>query len=346
MRRAVRSTILLIAFVLSAEAGTSAQLFGPRRARVSEAVVRSHMAMLASDALNGRASGTRDEWIAATYVASQLERWGLEPLGDAGSFIQTVETSPPPARGRGAAGSATPPGAVTPTPEPGRTWNVVARLAGSDRARANEVILLGAHLDHEAPRGATGDTIFNGADDNASGVTAVLELARVLSSGRRPKRTIIFAWFGSEESGGLGSGYFVEHPPVPLKSIVANLQFEMIGRPDPAVAPRTLWLTGFGRSTLGPALSQRGARLVADPHPAQKFFERSDNIQFAYRGVVAHTVSSFGLHREYHTPADDLSRIDFAHMVTSIQSMVEPIAWLAGSSFVPSWLPGQSPERR
>jgi Zn-dependent M28 family amino/carboxypeptidase len=222
----------------------------------------------------------------------------------------------------------------------------VAKLTGSDRTRAGEVLLLGAHLDHVPPRGSTGDTIFNGADDNASGVTAVLELARVLASGRRPKRTIVFAWFGSEETGGLGSRHFADHPPVPLTSIVANLQFEMIGRPDPAVAARTLWLTGFERSTLGPALVRRGARLVADPHPEQKFFDRSDNIQFARRGVVAHTVSSYGLHREYHTPADDVSRIDFVHMVTSIQSLVEPIAWLAGSSFVPAWLPGQSPERR
>jgi hypothetical protein len=333
-----------ILFVTSAS--PAAQIFGSSRARVSDAIVRSHMEFLASDALNGRASGTRDEWIAATYVASQLRRLGLEPLGDDGSFIQTVETPPRPARGRGAAPAASGPATATAKPEPGRTWNVIARLPGSDRVRSAEVILLSAHLDHVAPGTGSADVIFNGADDDASGVTAVLELARVLASGRRPGRTIIFAWFGSEEPGGFGSRNFAERPPVPLTAIVANLQFEMIGRPDPAVAPRTLWMTGFERSTLGPALQRRGARIVNDPHPEQKFFMRSDNIQFAYRGVVAHTVSSYGLHREYHTPADDLSRIDFAHMVTSIQSLVEPIAWLAGSTFVPAWLPGQSPERR
>jgi Zn-dependent M28 family amino/carboxypeptidase len=172
----------------------------------------------------------------------------------------------------------------------------------------------------------------------------VLELARTFAAGRRPRRTILFAWFGSEEAGGAGSRYFADHPPVPLASIVANLQFEMIGRPDAAVAANTLWLTGFERSTLGPALARRGARLVADPHPAQNFFFRSDNIQFALRGVVAHTVSSFGLHRDYHAPGDEVSRIDFPHMTAAIRSMVDPILWLAGSDFVPTWRPGLKPE--
>ena len=174
----------------------------------------------------------------------------------------------------------------------------------------------------------------------------MLELARVLASGSRPRRTVVFAWFGSEETGGLGSRHFVDHPPIPLESIVANLQFEMIGRPDTAVPAGALWLTGYERSTLGPALARHGAKLVADPHPEQSFFTRSDNIRFAYRGVVAHTVSSYGLHREYHTPADDLSRIDFAHMKTAIQSMLAPIGWFADAAFVPAWNPGLRPERR
>jgi hypothetical protein len=341
-----RSLVLVLAVALLVGHTTvTAQLFGRRRPAVSETSVRKHMTMLASDAMNGRASGSRDEWLAATYVASEVAQWGLEPLGDAGTFIQTIETPPRPAR-RGGGGSPSAAGAPTPAAEtgPGRTWNVVARLTGRDRPA--EVIVIGAHLDHVGARGTGPDTIFNGADDNASGVTAVLELARVFALGPRPRRTIVFAWFGSEESGGQGSRHFVERPPVPLTSIVANLQFEMIGRPDPAVPNATLWLTGFERSTLGQALASHGARLVADPHPDQKFFERSDNIRFAREGVVAHTVSSYGLHREYHTPADDLSRIDFPHMVGAIKSLVGPLAWLAGSTFVPSWIPGQRPERR
>jgi Zn-dependent M28 family amino/carboxypeptidase len=154
---------------------------------------------------------------------------------------------------------------------------------------------------------------------------------------------MVFAWFGSEEAGGYGARYFVEKPVVPLDRIVANLEFEMIGRPDASIAPHTLWLTGWERTTLGPKLAAQGARLVADPHPAEKFFTRSDNFTLARRGVIAQTVSSYGLHADYHQPSDKLSRIDFGHMTESIQSMLAPIRWLADSGFKPDWTPGGRP---
>ena len=288
------------------------------------------MEFLASDALNGRGSGTRDEWIAASYAASLMQMWGLEPVGD-GGFVHEIPVKPDGKR-------------ITIT----KTWDAVGRLKGSDPVLSREVILLSAHIDHlgmRPPRegAASSDTIYNGADDDASGSVAVLELAHALAQGPRPKRTIVFAFFGTEEVGGFGSTYFADHPIVPLTEIVANLQFEMIGRPDPQVAAHTLWLTGYERSTLGPILAKHGARLVQDPHPEQKFFVRSDNIQFARRGVIAHTISSYGLHKEYHQPSDEVRLIDFAHMTESIQSLLEPIRWLADSSFKPEWLPGQKP---
>jgi Zn-dependent M28 family amino/carboxypeptidase len=130
-----------------------------------------------------------------------------------------------------------------------------------------------------------------------------------------------------------------------VPTIVANLQFEMIGRPDPAVPPHTLWLTGYERSDLGEALRRRGARLVADARPAQNFFQRSDNYGFALEGVVAHTVSSYGLHREYHTPKDELRTIDLAHMAAVISGLFEPVLWLATTDWKPSWAPGGRPRR-
>jgi hypothetical protein len=415
------------------------------------------MEFLAGDALNGRGSGTRDEWIAASYVASQMRRLGLEPLGRDGSFVQPIGVDrfepataaaltvggrrfthgkeivvqvagspsvsgplqkwkpgdeirpgavvllpdPPPSNlspfarafvlspqtesvkprwqtllGRPARAArrlegvtAANPSAVYLDPEAyaainaaqdgdtvtlelqtkpsprSRTWNAVGRLPGTDAAAA--AILLSAHLDHlgnSADRGTgSGDTIYNGADDDASGTIAVLELMEALARGPRPQRTIVFALFGSEELGGDGSRYFAETQTVPLDRIAANLQFEMIGRADPKVPAHTLWLTGYDRSTLGAELAKRGARLVADPHPEMNFFERSDNIQFARRGVVAHTVSSYGLHKEYHTPSDEIARVDFAHMTDAIRSLLEPIRWLANSTFVPAWLPGRKP---
>jgi Zn-dependent M28 family amino/carboxypeptidase len=172
---------------------------------------------------------------------------------------------------------------------------------------------------------------------------AVLELARALVSGPKPRRTIVFALFGSEEKGGLGSTYFRAHPPVPLKDIAAYLEFEMIGRHDPAVPRDTLWLTGWNRTNLGPELAAHGAHLVADPHPAEDFFQRSDNYVFAKQGVIAQTVSSYGLHRDYHQPSDDIAHIDFQHMDAAIESMLGPVLWLANADFVPQWNEGGRP---
>jgi len=174
----------------------------------------------------------------------------------------------------------------------------------------------------------------------------VLELARVLSDrhkGRRPRRTVLFVLFGSEELGGYGNRYFLDHPPVPLTQIVANLEFEMIGRPDPALPKKTLWLTGYERSDLGSMLARHGAAISADPHPDQHFFERSDNFALAKRGIVAQTVSSYGLHKDYHQPSDEISKIDFDFLTRSIGSMVQPVRWLANSDWKPAWNPGGQP---
>jgi Iap family predicted aminopeptidase len=224
-----------------------------------------------------------------------------------------------------------------------RTWNAVGTLVGSGNPGKSDVILLSAHLDHLGARDTGVDRIYKGADDDASGSIAVLALAEALAKGKPLRRSVVFAWFGSEEAGGYGARYFVEKPVVPVQSIVANLEFEMIGRPDASIAAHTLWLTGWERTNLGPQLASHGARLVADPHPAENFFMRSDNITLARRGVVAQTVSSFGLHADYHQPSDDIAHIDFGHMTEAIQSMLAPIRWLADSSFRPGWVAGGRP---
>ena len=290
--------------------------------------ITGELGFLASDALQGRGSGTPDELLAATYIASELQQIGVPPTGDNGGYIQDVSGT---FNFRGG-------------PKPWHTRNVIATLPGRDPKLKNEVILLTAHLDHLGIRTpVNGDAIYNGADDDASGCVAVLQLARTLANGKRPKRTVVFAFFGSEETGGQGNAYFLDHPPVPLASIVANLEFEMIGRPDSAVKADELWLTGYERSNLGPELARHGAKLVADPHPAQNFFQRSDNYALAKKGIIAHTVSSFGLHKDYHQPSDDLAHIDFQHMEQAIASMIGPVEWLANSDFKPEWVAAKKP---
>ncbi|HEY4382280.1 MAG TPA: M28 family peptidase [Acidobacteriaceae bacterium] len=295
------------------------------------------MAFLADDQLHGRGSATRDEHIAALFAAAQFASFGLSPGGSGGTFLQKLNLpSPLPSRAQQRISR------LEDTPRK-ETWNTVAILRGTDPAAG--VILLSAHLDHLGigPASASGDTIYNGADDDASGTTAVLTLAHIFASGPPPLRTMIFALFGSEELGGIGNAGFLQHPPVPLNSIAANLEFEMIGRPDPAVPPGSLWLTGFDRSNLGAELARHGAPLVADPHPAENFFQRSDNIALARQGIVAQTVSSFGLHKDYHQPSDELSTIDFNHLTHAVASMLEPIRWLANTSWRPAWNPGGKP---
>jgi hypothetical protein len=307
--------------------------------------VRADMKFLASDELHGRGSATRDEHLAAQFAATEFEELGLEPGGDNGTFLQKAKLPDPlPARVEDRLKNFE----ATPRTE---TWNAVAILRGTDASRSpagrqtdDQAILLTAHLDHLGIGPAVnGDSIYNGADDDASGTTAVLTLARALAAGKRPRRTIVFALFGSEEIGGFGNQYFLDHSPVPLDHLVANLEFEMIGRPDPAVPKGDFWLTGYERSDLGPELVKHGAHLAADPHPTQKFFTRSDNYPLAKRGIIAHTVSSFNLHKNYHQPSDELAGIDFAYMTGVIGSMLRPVEWLANSSFTPAWNPGGRP---
>src|SRR6478735_11151535 len=291
--------------------------------------IRGALEFLASDAMQGRASGSHDELIAATYLASQLREIGIAPAGDEGGYIQNVS------------------GEFNFYREGKKQWNtrnVIGVLPGRDEKMKDQVILLTAHMDHIGVREpVNGDNIYNGADDDASGCVAILQLARALAHKKAPKRTVLFVFFGSEETGGQGNLYFLQHPPVPLKNIVANLEFEMIGRADTAVKPDELWLTGYERTNLGPELSKHGAKLVADPHPKQNFFQRSDNFALAKQGIIAETVSSFGLHADYHRPGDDLAHIDFKHMEEAIHSMLGPVEWLANSQFKPEWVEGKKP---
>jgi Zn-dependent M28 family amino/carboxypeptidase len=187
-----------------------------------------------------------------------------------------------------------------------------------------------------------GDSIYNGANDDASGVAVVLELARHIARGPRPRRTLVVGLYGSEEIGGHGSAHFFEHPPVPLDHLAANLQFEMVGHADPRLA-HALSLTGYERSDLGPALAHHGARLAADHDPALHLFERSDNYGLARRGVVAHTVMGQAVYPQYHRPDDDLQAIDLGFMAEATASLLGPMRWLLESDFVPRWRPGERP---
>jgi hypothetical protein len=219
------------------------------------------------------------------------------------------------------------------------TYNVLGRIPGRGPAADHEAILLTAHYDH---LGVLGGRTYHGANDDASGTTAVLEFARMLGRGPVPRRTALFALFGCEEAGGHGARYFLSHPSAPLADIAANLEFEMIGAVDPR-HPKSLMLTGWERSNLGPTLAAHGAAIGPDIDPDQHFFERSDNIHLARRGVVAQTISAWPTPPTYHEVTDDLAHLDMDFMVKVIGSMVGPVQWLLNSDFKPAWNPGGQP---
>lgn len=220
------------------------------------------------------------------------------------------------------------------------TTNAVGWLPGTDPKAG--VLLLSAHLDHLGvqPDG----TVMHGANDDASGTTAVLELARTLALKGRTKRGILFVAYGSEEIGGYGARHFIAHAPVPLEQIVANIEVEMIGAQDPKLPAGTMMMTGFERSTLGETLKAHGALVTSDPYPEQNFFQRSDNYALALKGVVAHTISGWAVVPTYHSKDDTVANIDIAFMTRAIQSLVEPLHALANSDAKPEWKPGGKPE--
>lgn len=449
---------MIYRFVLLAFAGVSL-LAAPATGQsiITEHSVAGHEAFLASDALQGRGSATRDEAIAAAYVASEFQSYGLSAAPGMDGYLQTATlirrkiagpatltvagvATPAPtvlvssgeavsgpltvttsadstklpsapivlatsadidpmasfraARGKhikllilresdatrklegmlgghprlptsfedspapdgttivvlpgsaieaiaGKAGAAV---ALTVpvTEEKAITTNAIGYLKGSDPAAGT--LLLSAHLDHLGVR--PDGTIMHGANDDASGTTAVLELAQALAAAKQPRRGILFVGYGSEEIGGYGSKYFGEHPPVPLSQLVANIEFEMIGAQDPKLPTNTLMMTGFDRSNLGEALKAHGAQVTGDPYPEQHFFERSDNYSLAVKGVVAHTVSGWAVTPTYHQPTDTYASLNIPFMTSAIRSLVAPIEWLANSDFVPAWKPGGKPEQR
>jgi hypothetical protein len=309
---------------------------------------------LAHDSMEGRATGTRGAVRAARFIAEQMRSAGLEPVGDSGFFqrvpiaIQTYERRRPGGETRVFEG----PVLLTslqdldtiPATRRRPSVNVVGALRGADSALASEAVLIGAHYDHEGiGRPVGGDSIYNGADDDASGVITVLEVARILAAGPRPRRTIIFMTMTGEEQGLLGTNWFIRNPPLPLDRVVADLEVEMIGRPDSlAGGPGRGWLTGFERSTMGETFAASGLPIGPDRRPEQQFFLRSDNIAFARRGIVAHTLSSFNMHAQYHTPDDEVELVDFDHMAAMINVAARAARLLADGPRL-EWKPGGRP---
>ncbi len=225
--------------------------------------------------------------------------------------------------------------------------NVIGILEGSDPKLKEEFLVVSAHYDHVgvSKRGNQTDSIFNGARDNAIGVVGMMATAKYLAQ-NKPKRSVLFMALTGEEKGLLGSRYYAENPVVPLNKTVFNFNCDGAGYNDVTIAT----VIGMERTTaeadLAKACAAFGIKAAIDPVPEQNLFERSDNYNFAVKGVPAITfapgIKAFDaeINKYYHQPADEVNSLDFDYLIKYYRAYVYANVLLANNPKAPVWKAG------
>ena len=251
---------------------------------------------LADDALKGRLAGSDGERCAGDFIAREFARIGLKPGGENGTFFQSLDLA----------------SVLNPHAPGGTGRNVIATLEGADPELKREWVVVGAHYDHLGEGGAPNSlapgerAIHNGADDNASGVAAVLWVAERLAAGPRPARSVAFVAFTGEESGLLGSAHYIRHPASGADPIVAMINLDMVGRLNGG----TLLVYGVGTAVewnalVEPAAARAGVTIATKGDG----YGPSDHTSFYLKDVpVLHFFTN--THGDYHKPSDDWDKID------------------------------------
>ena len=283
--------------------------------------VRKHLYTLASDEMEGRGTGTRGIEKAAVYIENEFKRIGLATFQDLETYRQTF------------------------TFENRRTQkkitasNIIGVLEG--KSKKDEFVVVSAHFDHLGIRKTTGqlDSIYNGANDNASGVTGVLTLAEYFKNKGTNERTIVFVAFTGEEMGLKGSTHFGKG--ILASKFVAGINLEMIGK-TPSFGPNTAWLTGFERSDFGKIIQQNlegtGYQLFPDPYKKFNLFFRSDNASLARLGVPSHTFSTtpIDVDKDYHQASDEAATLNMTVITQTIQAVAKGTESIINGSDTPT----------
>jgi len=279
---------------------------------------------LSSDEMRGRKIFTQDINKAADFIANEFKKIGLENLQpgtgpaatDSGKYRQEF-----------AVGSG----------HPQEMRNIVGVLPGK---RKDEYVIFSAHYDHIGTgKPINGDSIYNGANDDASGVTAVIMLAKYFKALGNNERTIVFAAFTGEEVGGLGSRYFSKQ--FDPNSVVAMFNIEMIGT-ESKWGKNSAYITGYEKTDMGQILQKNlegtGFRFHPDPYTAQNLFYRSDNATLANLGVPAHTISTSKMDSEpnYHKLSDQVETLDLDNMTMIIESIALSSKTIVAGSDTPT----------
>ena len=273
---------------------------------IDSTTVRRHLYTLASDDMEGRKSGTPGIEKAAKYIESEFKRIGLTTFEGLETYRQTFNFTPRRAK------------------EEITSANIIGMLEG--KSKKEEYVIISAHYDHLGmKKSGGGDLIFNGANDDASGVTGVLALAEYFKKVGN-ERTIVFAAFTAEEMGLIGSTHFGKG--IDASKFVAGINLEMIGK-IPSFGPNTAWLTGFERSDFGKIVQRNlegsGYQLFPDPYKNFNLFFRSDNASLARLGVPSHTFSTTAIDvdKDYHKVSDEAETLNMTVITQTIQAVAK-----------------------
>ena len=318
--RRVAAGALGLALVALPTAGCGDDVAGPSARReveletaaatITEAEVGDHVRALAADSMRGRGSPSSELDRAAGYIRAAFRAAGLEP-GNGSSYYQAFEVG----ASKGGPG--------------GTVRNVIGWIRGVDPVLREEYVVYTAHYDHigVAPvPDVEGDSIYNGADDNASGTAALLEIAQAFASlERAPRRSLVFLATAAEERGLVGAEHYVANPTFPLDRTLANLNLDMIGRNDPGSVEviRTSGST-LADSALAAAARHPEIGIAAIDVPDDQLVRRSDCFAFLQRGIDALFFHS-GIHADYHGLDDESDRLDAGKAAA-----VAALAWWTG----------------
>mgnify|MGYP000162125668 CR=1 FL=1 len=273
---------------------------------IDSATVKKHLYTLASDEMEGRKAGTPGIEKAAKYIENEFERIGLTTFEGLDSYRQTFNFINRRSK------------------EEITSANIIGVLEG--KTKKDEHVIISAHYDHLGmKKSGEGDVIYNGANDDASGVTGVLALAEYFKR-MGNERTIVFAAFTAEEMGLIGSTHFGKG--IDANKFVAGINLEMIGK-VPSFGPNTAWLTGFERSDFGEIVQKNlegsGYQLFPDPYKKYNLFFRSDNASLARLGVPSHTFSTTAIDKDkdYHKVSDEAETLNMTIITQTIQAVAK-----------------------
>ena len=276
--------------------------------KIKEKTVKKHLYTLASDEMEGRKTGTPGIEKAAKYIEGEFKKIGLKTYGDLSDYRQTFTFT------------------NRRTGEKITASNIIGVLEG--KSKKDEYVIISAHYDHLGmKKEGEGDLIFNGANDDASGVTGVLALAEYYAKRGDNERSIVFIAFTAEEMGLIGSKHFGKG--IDASKFIAGINLEMMGK-EPNTGPKTAWLTGFERSDFGKIVQKNlkgtGYKLYPDPYPQFGLFFRSDNASLARLGVPSHTFSTTPLDKDgdyYHKVTDEAETLDMKVLTETIKAVAK-----------------------